>query len=84
MLEMRSKKIESEKEVQNMQKKLNKMQLLTQNYIKESEDYKMRCENGNKRMPEIEEYIFQGIYNLECLFQLKQGQVKDLLKIIKN
>jgi len=76
MLEMRSKKIESEKEVQYMLKKLNKMQLLTQNYIKESENYKIRCENGNKRIPEIEEYIFQGIYNLECLFQLKQGQVE--------
>ncbi|ORX86921.1 WD40 repeat-like protein [Anaeromyces robustus] len=76
MLEMRSKKIESEKEVQYMLKKFNKMQLLTQNYIKESENYKQRCENGNKRIPEIEEYIFQGIYNLECLFQLKQGQVE--------
>lgn len=51
------------------------MNILTQNYIKESENYKQRCENGNKRIPEIEEYIFQGIYNLECLFQLKQGQV---------
>ncbi|ORY35132.1 WD40 repeat-like protein [Neocallimastix californiae] len=76
MLEMRSRKIESEKEVQLMLKKLNKMQILTQNYIKESENYKQRCENGNKRIPEIEEYIFQGIYNLECLFQLKQGQVE--------
>ncbi|OUM69573.1 hypothetical protein PIROE2DRAFT_57303 [Piromyces sp. E2] len=76
MLEMRSKKIESEKEVQLMYKKLNKVQLLAQNYIKENENYKLRCENGNKRIPEIEEYIFQGIYNLECLFQLKQGQVE--------
>jgi uncharacterized protein involved in tolerance to divalent cations len=76
VLEMRSKKIESENEVQMMQKKLTKMQTLAQNYIKESESYKQRLEDGNKRIPEIEEYIFQGIYNLECLFQLKQGQVE--------
>jgi len=64
-----------------MQKKLTKMQTLAQNYIKESESYKQRLEDGNKRIPEIEEYIFQGIYNLECLFQLKQGQVNKIFQI---
>ncbi|KAJ3121663.1 Cilia- and flagella-associated protein 43 [Nowakowskiella sp. JEL0407] len=78
LVEIRSRKIESESDVRNTLRKLTQIQSLLQSITEESERLKSEIEYASTELKDFLDYKFQRIYNMESLFELKQGQVEVL------
>ncbi|KAJ3411976.1 Cilia- and flagella-associated protein 43 [Chytridiales sp. JEL 0842] len=76
LCEIRERKAASEVEVKQAQKRLAEIQSLVQSMMDESERIKRETEKVANDISSFLEYKFQTTYNLENLFQLKQGQVE--------
>ncbi|KAJ3212328.1 Cilia- and flagella-associated protein 43 [Dinochytrium kinnereticum] len=76
LLEFRDKKILSENDVKNSQRKLQEVQQVYQSILDENERIRKETERVNGEMAAFLEYKFQSTYNLETLYELKQGQVE--------
>lgn len=74
--EIRDRKIASEAEVRQSYQRLSEAQLLLQVVLDENEKIKKDTDKCNKELAAFAEYKFQCMYNLEGLFELKQGQVE--------
>ena len=76
LVEYRDRKINTESDVKATQKKFNEMQTLVQSVLDESERIKNETDRVSNDLAEFLEYKFLSTYNVESLFQLKQGQVE--------
>ncbi|KAJ3262629.1 Cilia- and flagella-associated protein 43 [Boothiomyces macroporosus] len=75
-VEIRDKKISAELEVYNTSRYFKEMQALVQNVLEESDKIKMETEKVMTDLNQFLEYKFKSIYNIECLYPFKQGQVE--------
>ena len=76
LIEFRDKKLSLEHDVYVTGFNLKQMQNLVQNVMDESDFIKSEMEKTMNDLNQFLEYKFRNIYNLECLFQFKQGQVE--------
>lgn len=76
LLEIRDKKILLEQDVYATGRSLKEMQALVQSVLDESDSIKAEMEKTMADLNQFIEYKFRNIYNLECLFEFKQGQVE--------
>lgn len=76
LLEIRDKKILLEQDVYATGRSLKEMQALVQSVLDESDSIKAEMEKTVADLNQFIEYKFRNIYNLECLFEFKQGQVE--------
>ncbi|KAI8812738.1 hypothetical protein BJ742DRAFT_850017 [Cladochytrium replicatum] len=76
LVDLRDKKIAAEDELREAQKEFMGMQGLVQGLLNQSEQIKLETERVTNELTEFLEHKFNGLYNLECLFELKQGQVE--------
>lgn len=76
LLEIRDKKISLEQDVYSTGRSLKETQSLVQSVLDESDTIKAEMEKTVSDLTQFIEYKFHNIYNLECLFEFKQGQVE--------
>nr|KAJ3422347.1 Cilia- and flagella-associated protein 43 [Polyrhizophydium stewartii] len=76
LVDLRDKKIATEQEVLTTSRKFNDMQTLVQNVLEESDRIRTESEKTANELAQFLEYKFQNTYNLDSLFNLKQGQVE--------
>ena len=76
LVEIRDKKILLELDVYTTGRSLKETQALVQNVLDESDMIKSEMEKTINDLNQFLEYKFKNVYDLECLFQFKQGQVE--------
>jgi predicted nucleic acid-binding Zn-ribbon protein len=76
LVEIRDRKIGTENDVRSTQRHFNEMQALVQAVVDESDRIRNETEKVSIALSEFIEYKFLSTYNVESLFQLKQGQVE--------
>ncbi|KAJ3087892.1 Cilia- and flagella-associated protein 43 [Quaeritorhiza haematococci] len=76
VVELRDKKIASEQEVRATLKRFQDMQMFVQRVVEESEALRVETEKIAAEMAQFLDYKFHNTYNVETLFELKQGQVE--------
>ncbi|KAJ3366938.1 Cilia- and flagella-associated protein 43 [Kappamyces sp. JEL0680] len=76
LIDLRDKKISSEQDMHNSSRYLKEMQSLVQNVLEESDSIKTEMERAMTDLNQFLDYKFRNIHNIECLFELKQGQVE--------
>lgn len=76
LIEIRDKKIASETEVYVAGRNLKEMQSLVQGVLEESDQIKAEMEKTQNDLAQFLDYKIRNIFNLECLFEFKQGQVE--------
>lgn len=76
LVELRERKIASERECRMAYNRFQEMQTLVQAVLDESERIRNETEKLTSDLNQFLEYKFHNTYNVESLFELKQGQVK--------
>lgn len=76
LVEIRDKKILLELDVYTTGRSLKETQALVQNVLDESDTIKSEMEKTINDLNQFLEYKFKNVYDLECLFEFKQGQVE--------
>ncbi|KAI8914669.1 WD40-repeat-containing domain protein [Gorgonomyces haynaldii] len=76
LVEIRDRKIEAEIRLFTTSRRFQQLQNLVQNLLEDSERLRGEIDRVNSDLEEFAEYKFQSMYNVESLFQLKQGQVE--------
>ena len=76
LVDLRDKKIAAEKEVSQTRLKFNEMQVLVNNITEKSERIRQETDKLTLELNQFLERKFQNTYNLETLFEFKQGQVE--------
>lgn len=76
LVEIRDKKIALEQDVYSSGRSLKETQLLVQNALDDCDNIKSEMEKTMNDLNQFLEYKFRNIYDLECLFEFKQGQVE--------
>ena len=76
LVDLRDKKIASESDVSASSRRFLEMQWLVQNILEESDKIRVEIDRITQSLEEFAEYKFESAYNVESLFELKQGQVR--------
>lgn len=76
LVEMRDKKVLSEGEVYQSNRKFRKIQLLIQNNLEASESFEANLTKNNQELTLLLDFKFRNRFNVESLFILKQGQLE--------
>lgn len=74
LVEIRDRKIASEREVKASLRKYSEMQAIAQTIVEDSESVKANLERVSNELNQFIESKFRSTYNLEHVFELKQGQ----------
>ncbi|KAI8899961.1 WD40-repeat-containing domain protein [Globomyces pollinis-pini] len=76
LIDIRDKKIAIEQEVLYSSRSFKEMQSMVQNVLEESDKIKAETEKALIDLNQFTEFKFKNTYNIETLFELKQGQVE--------
>ncbi|KAL7754306.1 hypothetical protein RI367_000287 [Sorochytrium milnesiophthora] len=76
LVAFRNRKVDSEREVKNAQFRLGETQTIVQTLMQRMERLNAEAEHLSGELSDFMEYRFLSMYNMDNLFELKQGQVE--------